>query len=43
MLKRGLSVFLAAALMILCFFSVPVFAAEPDLTFRIIPLKIWKQ
>lgn len=30
MLKRGLSVFLAAALMILCFFSVPVFAAEPE-------------
>ena len=29
MLKRGLSVFLAAALMTLYFFSVPVFAAEP--------------
>ncbi len=29
MLKRGLSVFLAAVFMILCFFSVPVFAAEP--------------
>ena len=30
MLKRGSSVFLAAALMVLCFFSVPVFAAEPE-------------
>lgn len=30
MLKRGLSVFLATVLMILCFFSVPVFAAEPE-------------
>lgn len=30
MLKRGLSVFLAAALMILCFFSVPAFAAAPE-------------
>lgn len=30
MLKRGLSVFLASALLILCFFSVPAFAAEPE-------------
>lgn len=30
MLKRGLSVFLAAALMMLCFFCVPAFAAEPE-------------
>lgn len=30
MLKRGLSVFLAAALMLLCFFCVPAFAAEPE-------------
>ncbi len=29
MLKGGLSVFLAAVFMVLCFFSVPVFAAEP--------------
>ncbi len=30
MLKRGLSVFLASALLILCFFSVPVFAEDPE-------------
>ncbi len=30
MLKRGLSVFLATALMMLCFFCVPAFAAEPE-------------
>lgn len=29
MLKKGLSIFLATTLMILCFFSVPAFAAEP--------------
>lgn len=29
MMKRGLSVFLATTLLILCFFSVPAFAAEP--------------
>lgn len=29
MLKKGLSVFLATTLLILCFFSVPAFAAEP--------------
>lgn len=30
MLKKGLSVFLATTLLILCFFSVPAFAAEPE-------------
>lgn len=30
MLKKGLSIFLATTLLILCFFSVPAFAAEPE-------------
>lgn len=30
MLKRGLSVFLSAVLLAMCFFCVPVFAAEPE-------------
>ena len=30
MLKKGLSVFLATTLLILCFFSVATFAAEPE-------------
>lgn len=34
MLKRGLSVFLAATLLMLCFFCVPVFAAEPEFDIR---------
>lgn len=29
-MKKGLSVFLATTLLILCFFSVPTFAAEPE-------------